>query len=128
MNRRDPERRLEPPDFPEDNGLRLCNECGEDIKVDLTDAKEAEVEEFDNCYSHLKTVEELQEYAFLKVKDIYYWKRKARAWEELHNVNEKDDAQTIAALKERIKDLEQWVEKLEKIEKGKESLLQEAFE
>lgn len=60
----------DPANFPEDNGLRLCTECAEDIKVDLMNAKEAEVEEFDNCYAHLKTVDELREYAFNKVREI----------------------------------------------------------
>lgn len=93
----------DPANFLEDNGLRLCKECQEMIKVDLFDAKEAEVEEFDNCYAHLRTVDELQEYAFNKVREIVGLKAEYKKWFEWKDAR-------IHELETRLADMTRLVE------------------
>ncbi len=106
----------DPANWRDDNCVRRCRECEDDIKIDVyKDAKLAEVEEFDYCYQHLTDVEGLREEAHNKAADAYYWKKRAKAHEELYNVTEKDNA----TLREKLTELESRV-------RYKEDLLLEA--
>ena|SRR3990167_2259468 len=89
----------DPANFPEDNGLRECKECGEDIKVDLTNAKEAEIEEFINCYAHLKDIESLREECSNRVRSIHGLTKDLR----------KERNEMVSSLNERISHLESQV-------------------
>lgn len=60
----------DPANFPEDTDFRPCRECGDEIKIDPYNAKEVGVEEFEHCFEHMKTVEELKEECSYKIRDI----------------------------------------------------------
>jgi hypothetical protein len=107
----------DPANQPDDNGLRQCRECGNDIKIDMYDPKLAEVEEFNYCFEHLTDPEEIRAEAQDKAGNVAYYKKRAKAYKELYSTTEKD----AAALRERVKELESRL-------RYKESLIQELHE
>lgn len=71
----------DPRNWPDDNYIRHCRECEEDIRIDPT-GQEVHVEEYDSCCQHLSTVEELREYASEKVLEIKRLQKRFKEREE----------------------------------------------